>query len=348
MIDWRMGYSSTWRVFRVGTDTWADSTELRGVSSVSIERTCDEDAPILERGSMSVDMDPSEQFEEGYYRVVMTATQNGISERVEVATMLCSSTSFETNRNVAAHDIECRSVLYPASVTLADVGGYAPKGVDAVQYVASMLEGCINAPVETEGSFTLDDHYVFDEGSYVLQAVWKLLDAGSYVIQITGGGIVRIVPKPTEPSLMLDHANARLLHNGVSGTLDYSEIHNRYYASDNGVVAVAVNDDPTSITSTVRRGWTSDEYDSSPTRVNGETLQAYAERKLEEQSLVTDDRTYVREFSPDVLPYSVVHGSMELAGLSGDMRVVSQSLECGRGITVTENARREVYTWRRA
>lgn len=348
MIDWRMGYSSTWRVFRVGTDTWADSSELCGVSSVSVERTCDEEAPLLERGSMSVDMPPSEEFEEGYYRVVMTATQDGISERVEVATMLCSSTNFETDRNVTAHDIECRSVLYPASVTKVDVGGYAPKGIDAVQYIASMLRGCINAPVETEGSFTLDDHYVFDEGTYVLQAVWKLLDAGSYVIQVTGNGTVRVIPKPTEPSLVLDHANARLLHNGVSGALDYSEVHNRYFASDNGVVAVAVNDDPTSITSTVRRGWTSDEYESSPTRVNGETLQAYVERKLEEQSLVTDDRTYTREFSPDVYPYSIVRGSIGSVGLSGDMRVVSQSLMCDNGITVTEEARREVYTWRRA
>lgn len=345
--DWTGGYSSLWRVFRVDRDTWADAELVSGVTAVSVERSCDEDSPTLERGSMSVDLAPGDTFDEGYYRIVMTAVQDGSAERVDVATLLCSSIEGEVNRGNDANEVQGRSVLYPASKTELESGSYAPAGVDGVRYAADLLRATINAPVETEGSFTLDEHYVFDTGSTVLAAVWKVLDAGSYVLQIEGDGTVRIVPKPTEPVLVLDRANARLLHPAVQHRLDYSEVPNRYKVNENGTEVMAVNDDPYSVTSTVMRGWTLDMRDDSPARVNGETLDAYAKRKLEEKSMVYDSRTYSREFWPDVHPYSIVRGSLSSVKLDGDLRVVSQSLTCGKGIVVEEEARREVYTWQR-
>ena len=345
--DWTEGYSSTWRVFRVDRDTWADAELVEGVVAVSVERTCDEDSPTLERGTMTVDIAPNATFSEGYYRIAMTAMQDGTAERVDVATLLCSSSEGDVNRGNDARDVQGRSVLYPASRTELESGSYAPAGIDGVRYVAGLLRATINAPVETEGSFVLDEHYVFDNGSTVLAAAWKVLDAGSYVLQIAGDGTVRVVPKPTEPSLVLDRAHARLLHPNVHHRLDYSEVPNRYKVNDNGTEVVAVNDDPNSVTSTVYRGWTLDARDDSPARVNGETLDAYANRKLEEASMVYDSRTYSREWWPDVYPHSVVRGSLSSVMLDGDLRVVSQSLTCGKGIVVEEEARREVYTWQR-
>lgn len=347
-MDWSAGYSATWRVYRVDRRTWADAGLLGGVSEVSIERTCDEDAPLLERGSMTMDAEVGSFFEEGYYRVVMTATQGSESRRVDVATLLCCSVSGDANRNVDVREVLGRSVLYPASTTDLEVGSYAPAGVDGVAFCADLLRSCINAPVVTQGRFTLDEHHVFDSGTKVLAAVWEVLDAGGYVLQIAGDGTVSITPKPTEPDLLLDRAHARLLHPGVHHELDYSEVPNRYIASDGTDEAVAVNDDPASVTSTVTRGWVHDVRDDSPTRVNGETLQAYAERRLEEESMVYDARTYSREWWPGVVPFSLVRGSMASVELDGDMRVVTQSLSCGRGITVEEQSRRETYTWRRA
>ena len=347
-MDWSAGYRATWRVYRVDRRTWADAGLLGGVSEVGIERTCDEDAPLLERGSMTVDADVGAAFEEGYYRVVMTATQDGESERVDVATLLCCSTSGDVNRNVDVREVLGRSVLYPASTTELEPGSYAPAGVDGVQFCAGLLRASINAPVVTSGGFTLDEHLVFDNGTKVLAAVWQVLDAGGCVLQVAGDGTVSIMPKPTEPDLTLDRAHARLLHPGVHHELDYSEVPNRYIASDGGDEATATNDDPLSVTSTVSRGWVHDVRDDSPTRVDGETLQAYAERRLEEESMVYDVRTYTREWWPGVVPHSLVRGSMAAVELDGDMRVVTQSLSCGRGITVEETARREVHTWQRA
>lgn len=346
-MDWSAGYHATWRVYQVDRRTWADARLVSGVSKVDIERTCDDDVPLLERGSMVVDVPVGQEFEEGYYRIVMTATQGDESQRVDVATLLCCSVEGDVDRSVDVREVMGRSVLYPASTTELEAGSYAPAGVDGVSFCAGLLRSSINAPIMTSGSFTLDEHHVYDNGTKVLDAVWELLDAGGYVLQIAGDGTVSIVPMPSAPDLPLDRAHARLLHPGIHHELDYSEVPNRFTASDGTEEAVAVNDDPQSVTSTVHRGWFHDMRDDSPTRVNGETLQAYAERRLEEESMVYDTRTYTREWWPGVRPYSIVRGSIASVELDGDLRVVSQSLECGLGITVQEQARRETYTWMR-
>jgi hypothetical protein len=72
--------------------------------------------------------------------------------------------------------------------------------------------------------------------------------------------------------------------------------------------------------------------------VNGESLKTYAERKLEELSTVTKTYSYTREWWPDVFPYSMVRGSIPSYGFIQDMRVLSQSFQFGKGLSVSETA----------
>ena len=349
MVTWDGGGYSvlSWRVFRVNTDTWADGPLLTRVNSASVTRDVSDTPTTIERGEMTVDMDVADDLDEGYYRIVMTAQQGGSAERIDVATLLFTATSSTVDKGVSESRATGRSVLYPASVTKLSVGSYAPKGVDGAAFCKELLDSCINAPVVNEGSFTLDDHVVFDIGAPVLDCVWMVLEAGNHVLQISGDGVVHIIPKPTNPSLVLDVAHARLLQPGIGRDLDYSEVPNRYIAVSGTASAMAVNNNVDSITSTVARGWTSDIVDQSPVRTDGETLAAYAARKLEEESMVTDARTYTREWWPDTLPFSIVRGSLASVGLEGNMRVESQQIRCEVGITVEERAVMEVYTWRR-
>lgn len=168
-------------------------------------------------------------------------------------------------------------------------------------------------------------------------------------MQIDGHGTVHVTPMPEDPSLELGHANARLLIPGVSRDIDTSEVPNHYVAVDGDQTAEATNDDPTSETSTVARGYVDDgdSPDTSPKRVNGETLAAYCARMLEEKSVVKDVRQYRREYWPGVHPYSMVRGTMPSVELEGDLRVRRQSLTLGRGIVVEERAEAEVRTWQR-
>ena len=111
---------------------------------------------------------------------------------------------------------------------------------------------------------------------------------------------------------------------------------------DNGTVAVATNDDPASSVSRAARGRWVDKVDTSPVLVNGESLEMYAERKLVEESTVLRRYSYEREYWPGVTPHSIVRASLPANGVEGDLRVISQSLECGKGVKVAETAGLEV------
>lgn len=338
-MEWGRSYTATWRVFRVNRKTWADAEQVSDIDSISVTRTAD--GALLESGEFDVtgDLVPD------YYRIVMTAEQGGEVTRVDVATLLFDITGGEYDYGTTEQSAEGHSVLYPASTTAIVTGEYAPAGVDGARYAGDLLEQTINAPVEVEGSFTLNDHVVHEPGSYVLDAVWSVLDAGNFVIQLDGRGVVHIRPRPTEPSLILDNSNTSLLTNGVNYTTNISEIPNRYIVIDDNNRAIAENNDPNSEVSTVSRGFFVDEIDESPTPINGETYSEYAERQLELLSVMEDERTYTREFVPGVYLYSIIKASID--GLEGDLRVKSQTLKCGNGITIAEKAVREEHLWQR-
>ena len=224
MIDYASGYEARYRLFAVDQGTWADSTEVGGVVSMTLNSSTD---GVMQKGSMTVDVDPLADFPEGYYRMVMTATAGGVTERVDVATVYAHSTGGTVDHGNDVMSVTCSSVLYPASLNRLVAGDYAPKGVDGVSYAASILRKACKAPVVTQGSFVLGSHVVFDLGSTALDAVRLILDAGSYCMMIGGDGTISLVPIPTEPSLELDNESMRMLQPGIQHKLDWSSVPNR-------------------------------------------------------------------------------------------------------------------------
>lgn len=336
-MDWSRSYTAEWRVFRVNPETWQDGEPIGKVDAIGIERTSD--GPLLESGSM----DCSQPIEDGWYRIAMTAVQDGEVERADVATLLFESSGGSVDGSTYSAD--GRSVLYPASTTAMLAGSFAHSGANGAEYAARLLRSAIVAPVEVEGSFTLNGDVVHDFGSSVLDAAWAVLDAGGFCMQVDGDGTVRIRKMPSTPSLLLDSEGMRLLMPRVSFSDDRSGIPNRFTAVDGTRSATAVNDDPASPVSTVSRGYAVDAVDDKAVLVNGETVEAHARRRLVELSTLSDVRDYTREYVPGVLPFDIIRVSIPAANLDGDMRVQSQSLACGAGITVTERAIMEVPLW---
>lgn len=325
--------------------TWAESELVGGVDSINITRSCSGDCPRLESGTMTITGD---NFEQGYYRIVMNATQGVESERVDVATLLCESSKSTHDYGASQHSVSCNSVLYPAYTERVLDGAYIPAGANVAEFAADMLRKCIKAPVVFEGGFMLADFYWFEFGIRILDAVWIALNLGGYVMRIDGRGTVHIMPKPTKAAMSLDGANVSLLSTKVQSELNAADVPNRYIAKSDLTVAIAVNDSPDSPVSTVSRGYYYDEIDDSPAQVDGETLSMYALRRLSEMSTaVTAVRTYQREYMPDVLPFDLVTGTLASIGISGNMRVMNQTLNCSAGITVSEQLAREVQLWQR-
>ena len=343
MIDWSRAYSAGWRVFRVSADTWADDGLVSGVDSVEVRRNGTGAAPLVDSGEMDV---TGARPAEGYYRVVLSARQDGVTTRADVCTMLFVTTGGEVSHGVDRPHMVGRSVLWPAHTSFLPDGAYAPKGADGAAYVADMLGGCLAAPVSVDGTdFRLGDNVVFQLGSRALEAAWLVLRAGGWTMQVHGDGSVHLLPLPTEPALAIDASMARMVEDGTRYEADWSDVPNRYTAVSGRERATVTNDDPASEVSTVARGYVFETRDGSPVPLDGESLEAYARRRLREESTISCPYTYVRRWSPDVRTDDIVRATLPRAGLDGDLRVQAQTIRCGRGVDLTECAAREVALW---
>lgn len=338
-MDWSRGYSCAWRLFRVDAATFLDRSIVGGVDSASIDRTVD---GLLESASLTLTRDAGVPFQAGYYRLVLVATQDRDAERAEVATLWCSSAKSDGDHGIDVIAVEGRGVLWPASRRKLRAGTYAPAGTDGALYAARLLRECMAAPVVVDGTFTVAEHVVFDLGSTYLDAARAVLDAAGWQIVVDGHGTVTVRQAPTRPALDLTGGS---VVPGITRGYDTSEVHNAYTAISGGITATATNDDPASEVSTVARGYVDDEIDNSPTPLAGETLAAYARRRLAEQSIVGDTYGYTREWVPGIHPGDLVRLRLNSQAVDATARVTRQRLDCAHGIKVTEEAQVEVALW---
>lgn len=341
-MDYSKGYSASFELRRVNPETWTSGEAISGLLSVQVERDATDEYPLLEAGSAEIDMAVTDSFQEGYYRLEMFATQGAEMVREPIATLLMSSGNSTMDKGLQTARVEGQSVLKPAADRLMLTGTYAPKGCDGAKYAADLLRDCTPAPVIVEGSFTLDEHAVFGAGVSYLQAAWTVLKAAGWCMQIAGDGTVMICEKPSEPTFLLDERARGQLMPGAERSFDLSEVPNRYFAVSGSDVGVAVNDLEGSRASTITRGRYVDYVDDSPVKVNGETMTAYAKRRLSELSTVTREWSYTREFDPEIWLYDLAAGTVPDFAMSGSFRVQKQSLSCGKGITVAETLGEEV------
>lgn len=207
-MDWNQGYISKWMVERIDPQTWEPCGVLDGVENISVESDSTDDAPLLETASVTVTRPALDSFESGWYRITMQATQGAGGAVIPIATIWLDPTRSRYDKGYREDSLSGKSVLWQASEEKVGDGKYAPKGADGAEFVASLLEAVIDAPVNIEGGFSLEDHVVFDLDASVLEAAWAVLNAGNHVIQIDGRGEVHILPMPTTPSLVVDRSGA--------------------------------------------------------------------------------------------------------------------------------------------
>ena len=333
-IDWGSSYSCSWRLVEVDTRTWADAAEVTGATNASVSR--DRGGDLIDGGSLTVEMGIDDIPYEFVGRIELLAEQQ-LMERHPIATLrfVPGESSIHEGRRIVSYD--GYGVLRPASTLTMLAGEYVPKGTDAAQWVVSKLKSCMKAPVEAKGSFSLAEAYVFDGGTTYLTDIWELLDNVGWCLRVDERGQVVVMELPSDPALVLDSAHASMLQPELSSNDGLASTANRYIAVDGDSMAIAV-DESDRISSYAVRGYYVDQYDSSPTRLDGETLQAYAQRKLDEETSVAGTRTYTRAYWPDALPFDIVRGSLASVGLDCDMRILSQSIQIGAGVKVTETA----------
>lgn len=345
MTDFSRSFSYSLQIYEVDRATWADKRLVGKFNSASISKT---NGRMAESANMTIDRALGESFVEGYYRLAAKVTQDGSTERHDIATLYCTSVSGNVDYGVDEVTVNGLSVLYPASGCIMDFGSYAPQGSDGAQFVRNVLKDVLHAPIEVHGSFEISDDYVFDLGSKRLDCVWDILDSAGWCIQIDERGTVHIRELPNEPIIETDGFDNTTISSGIPYNLDWSEIPNRYVAFDGALLGTCVNDDKNSVVSTVNRGFVIDYsggVDTSPVLVGDETLDAYCRRMLKSLSVVTHEITKEREYSDGVYPFSMVRMNVQPSGEVMNMRITQREIRCGDDIAVTETYAGEVSLW---
>lgn len=320
---------SSWRVRRIDPDMWLPIEEVHHVRSASIKRSInDGSCPLLESGEITL----SDTIDEGYYRIELLRSSGDL---INIATLLFLPDDSDYSFGAWNGSASGRSVLAPAAEKKFKPGIFAPKGVDAPTWAADKLREAIKAPVSVEGSFKLGEHVVFDLGSSYLDGVWKVLDVGGFCIQIAGDGSVTIRSKAQEPSLIIT-SDGKGLSPKITRSLPIDDVPNVLKVYEGANEATARNDDPESPTSTVSRGREIEVVEDSPTKEEGESLANYTSRRLAELSEVYETFDVEREFVDGIYPYSIVRVNLPAPGVAGDLRIMSQDIECEYDINVGE------------
>ena len=330
-MDWNKGYSARYDLRRVDPRTMADAEELRFTGG-SIDRTDDD---LME--SADLDMTETPAGTECWVRIYLEARQDGVPTRSALFTGLTSAPVRNITGNRESWRVECYSVLKPAEDMLLEPGWYAPSGVEGAQ-LASELLGCGPAPVEREtGSPALREYLVAESGETRLSMARKIIEAIGWRLRIGGSGTIRIEPRPTDPIRAFGQEND-VVELSVSDEQDWFGCPNCLRVVSGNVYAVARDDDPASALSTVNRGREVWAYESRVELSDGESLAAYARRRLCELQKPARIISYTRRFDPDVRVGDLVEVRYPEEGIDGVFRVTTQSVKLGHNGATKEEA----------
>ena len=310
-----------WRLMEVDPATWASTDEMPGEISASVTR--DASTPLLESANVVIESAVDAAPRETWAR--LDALVDGA--RHAVATMLLVPVPSEVRRGRKRVSYDGYSVLKPAADVQLTAGEHIPAGADGAAEAVRMLSACTPAPVSADGTFRLAEPMVFGVKTTYLDAAWMLVDKSGWCIQLDGDGAVHVRPMPTDAVLDVDKGGSRMIGTAVQSDDGLAGVPNRYVALDGRDSAVATDADPDSLTSTVNRnGRIVQVVDDSPVRINGESLEQYAQRRLADAMAAIGTRRFVMEWTPDVGLFDVIDGTFPDADLNCRMRVSKQSL----------------------
>ena len=345
-FNWFRTYTSEWELVPIDPGGWVELEPLTMVKSFKFNTSGDDDVPLLNSGSITIDT-YEEDPPPGWYKIKgRFISPNGEMESYPIGVLVCESSDYNHDYGLNRLTMSGKSVLFPAKNKYMANGAYIPRGSDGAEWCRGMIQSCTPAPVSVDGDmdFTLSRNYVFDNNTSILKAVWDVLDSAKWVMQIDGDGNIHLLPKPMQPDIRFEDDALSLFQPGLSRSTPIADIPNVYICNYGNRRVRVVNDDPDNIVSTVSRGYERETVDNDPMLVNGESVDNYAARMLEEQSTLVQTYSYRREVWDNVMPFDMVY--FNIPGFIGEARVLSQAFDFeGGGIQIDEIVGKEVKLW---
>jgi hypothetical protein len=224
-----------------------------------------------------------------------------------------------------------------------------------VNKVAPKYETDTNGELK-DVSPTLQYDFVANTDDTWLTFVIDLIANAEYELGLDELGRVLFSPKQEMASLQpvwtFDDSNSSILYPELTIDHDLYGIPNVveviYSYGSQYREAIAINDDPNSLTSTVNRGRTIVHRETSPSLagyVTQEQIDAYAERLLREKSTVEYSVSYTHAYCP-VRVGDCVRLNYSRAGITDvKAKVLTQDIKCVPGCPVSETAEFSIKLW---
>ena len=320
-MNWNLGYSAEYYATIVDRTTWRD-LEVIPITGGTVSRSGD---ALVE----SADIETRTQLDtEEYVRVWMDTRQNGEAAHTAVFTGLASTPTKAVNGNVNTFTFACYSVLKPAQDMLLKRGWFAPEGMPCGDIVENLLS-VLPAPVEVQsGSPKLKQSVIAENGETNLSMALKIIKAMNWRLRIEGDGTIRVTKKPTRAAAEFNPLDNDAIEPELTISNDWYACPNVFRAICGDETAEARDDDKHSPLSTVNRK--REIWKEENCKLNdGESITAYAIRRLKEEQKCEFTVEYSRRYNPDLKPGDLVTLRYPKQGLTGDYIIKAQSIELG-------------------
>lgn len=352
MPNWTESMQQTYEYYTVDPGTWKDVKKISTVKS----STVDWDSSAATLGSATMDI--AESIGETYIRVYLVTIQNGVTEKIALGTFLIQTTPSSFDGKTKYISLDAYTSLLELNETKPPIGYYIPKGVNIMDEVYRIAREHSRAPVvKPSCSETLFSDFVADVDDTWLTFLNDLMGNVKYTFMLDELGRILFSPKQDTESLQpvwtYNDDDISILYPDVDMNNDLYGIPNvvEVVYSNGGTpyYARVVNDDPNSPTSTVSRGREIVHRVTDPNMIGNPTneqIDEYAVSLLKELSSIENTLTYKHGYCP-VRNGDCVRINYKRAGLHNvKAKVISQTIACVPGCTVTEKAVYTTKLWR--
>lgn len=344
MIDWTKSMQQTFEYYIVDPGTWKDIRLLSNVKSCTINR----DSEVETLGSASFDV--TESVGECYVRAYLVAIQNGVRERFPLGTYLVQTPSSSFNGKIQNVSLDAYTPLLELKEKQPPIGYYIAKGENIMENAYRLARSYARAPIiQAINDVTLNYDFIADIDDNGLTFLADLISNAKYSLSLDDDGRILFSPIQTtaalQPVWTYNDDNSSILYPELTLDHDMYGIPNVVeviYSNGSDIYYSKVaNDDPNSPLSTVKRGRELVRRVTDPDLIGDPTqnqIHEYAEQLLRNLSSLEYTVVYTHGYCPVRLG-DCVRLNYSRSGITNvKAKVISQSIKCEAGCSVTEKA----------
>lgn len=351
MPDWTKSMQQSFEYYVVDPKTWGDVRKLEYVKSCRIDRDADTDT----LGSATIDT--TEEIGECYIRVYLITNQNGVTEKHPLGTFLVQTPVTSFDGKVKEVSMDAYTPLLELKENPPPIGYYVQSGENIMNIAYRLTTEHARAPVVKpvcDVTLHKSNEFVAETDDTWFTYLKDLISIAKYKFDLDEMGQILFMPEQEfdglQPVWTFTDDNSSILYPEVSTKRDlygipnvveviYSEPSLKEGGSHHIIVK---NEDPSSPTSTIRRGreivYRVTEPDFAGISVTKEEVKAYAKRLLMNLSSIDYEISYNHGYCP-VRLNDCIRLNYSRFGLEGiKAKVISQSIKCEPGCPVTEKA----------